>query len=346
LTTSSTEQTTSQQSSPWQVQQPYLQQAFGQAQTNLGNANANQYSGQQVAQFSPDQLALFKQMQGYGADGSPAATSTSVGQTTATAGANALTGAFDALGNYQPGGGTDSNIAAATSYANNPATDGMIDAAMRDARRSVSEQALPQVARSAAAGGNTMSSRRAISEGLVERGLAEKTADVSAGIRGQQFDRGLALAEAGRTADNSAVLEAMKTRAAAGGNAVNAGVNAIGSGIQQQGGLFDIAGAGATGAGQQNQQNQIDNAKGMSEYGNDAAQKALANFMSIVGSANWGGTSSGTQTQTSTPSLWSTVGSGLGMASSIMGLGNPFSSVQWSTDAGNGAGGHAFPMFR
>lgn len=319
MTTSSTNTTSQQQTAPWQVQQPYLQQAFGQAQTNLGNANANQYNGEQVAQFTPDQLALFKQMQGFGGNSTGANTSTNVGINTANAGSSALNDALAGLKGYTPGGGTQSNIDAATAYANNPATDGMIDAAMRDARRSVSEQALPQVARSAAVGGNAMSSRRAISEGLVERGLAEKTADVSSTIRGQQFDNGLKMAEAGRQSDNSNSLQALISQMTGGGSAVNSGVNAIGSGIQQQGGLFDIANAGA-GGGQQNTQNQIDNEKAKAEYGSGMSSKALQDFFSIIGSNQWGGTSNGTQTQTSTPSLWSTVGSGLGLASSLFKL--------------------------
>lgn len=302
------------------MQQPYLQQAFGQAQTNLSKEQGNTYNGQQVAQFSPDQLALFKSMTGYGSDPSAAATSTGVGTSTATAGAGALTGALKGLGTYTPSGGVDSNIAAATAYANNPATDGLINAAMRDSQRMVSEQALPQVARSSAMSGNTMSSRRAISEGLIERGLAEKTADVSANIRGQQYSDGLKMAEAARQNDNNAMLDALKARASAGGSAVGTGVNAIGSGIQQQGGLFDIANAGAQGAGQRNTQNQIDNAKGMSEYSNDAANQALQRFMAIVGGQNWGGQSQGTSTSTSTPSMWNTIGSGLGLASSFMKL--------------------------
>jgi hypothetical protein len=320
MTTSSTSGTSTQTTQPWSVQQPYLQQAFQQAGSNLTSGTGKTYTGDQVAQFSPEQLALFKGMTSYGSNGAPAATSTNVGQTTATAGAGALTGAFDALGNYQPGGGTDSNIAAATAYANNPATDGMIDATMRDARRSVSEQALPQIARSAATGGNTMSNRRAISEGLVERGLADKTADVSANIRGQQFDNGLKMAEAGRQSDNSAILDALKARLAGGTNAVSTGVNATGSGIQQQGGLFDLANTGAAGSGQQNQQNQIDNAKSVSEYGTDRNNALLDAFYKIVGGNNWGGTSTGAQTQTSTPSTWSTIGSGLGLASSLFKL--------------------------
>jgi len=181
----------------------------------------------------------------------------------------------------------------------------------------VSEDVLPQLARSNALNGNTMSSRNAISQGLVQRGLADKTADVSANIRGQHFDNGLQLAEQGRQYDNSAILDAIKARGAMGSDAVNSGVNAIGSGIQQQGGLFDIANAGGAG-GQAAAQAQIDNAKAMSEYGTDRSAQNLQNFFNIIGAQNWGGTQQGTST--STPSLWSTIGSGLGLGASLFKL--------------------------
>jgi hypothetical protein len=100
-------------------------------------------------------------------------------------------------------------------------------------------------------------------------------------------------------------------RASAGGSAIGTGINGIGAGLDQYKGLFDIANAG--GAGQQaSGQAAIDNAKGMSEYGTDRNQKALQDFFSIIGANNWGGTQQGTQT--STPSTWSTIGSGLGLA--------------------------------
>jgi hypothetical protein len=319
MTQSSTSQQSSQTSAPWSVQQPYLTQAFGQASTNLNNANGTAYTGPQVAQFNPDQLATFQKMIQFGGNTSGAETSGAVGANTANAGYGALTDAFSGLKGFTPGGGTQSNIDAATAYANNPATDGMIDAAMRDARRSVSEQALPGIARGSAGTGNTMSSRRAISEGLVERGLADKTADVSSNIRGQQFDNGLKLAEQNSEASNNSILDAFKSMASAGGSAIGTGINGIGAGIDQFKGLFDIANGG--GAGQQaSGQAAIDNAKGMSEYGTDTASKNLQNFYNIIGSQNWGGTSSGTQNATSTPSTWNTVGSGLGVLSSLFKL--------------------------
>jgi hypothetical protein len=316
MTTSSTQQQSSNQSAPWAVQQPYLQYAFQSGMEDFGKGTQNTYNGPQVAQFTPDQLATYKQMLGYGGNSTGANTSGAVGVSTANAGGNAITQALTGLSNYKPQGGTQSNIDAATAYANNPATDGMIAAAMRDSNRAVSEGTLPQLARSDALSGNTMSTKDAISRGIVERGLADKTADVSSNIRGQQFANGLSLAENGRQADNSAILSALNSTAGQGNSAVGTGVGAIGSGLQQQGGLFDIANAGGAGM-QQNTQNQIDNSKGMSEYANNSMWQQLQNLMSVVGGQQWGSQSSGTQTATSTPSLWNTIGSGLGMASSL-----------------------------
>jgi hypothetical protein len=296
------------------VQQPYLQDAFGQASTNLNNANNNTYTGQQVSQFTPDQLATFQKMIGYGDNSSGADTSSSVGMGTANAGMGALTSAFSGLQGWKPEGGTQSNIDAATAYANNPATDGMIQAAMRDSQRAVSEGVLPQNARNDALSGNTMSSKSALTQGVVERGLADKTADVSANIRGQQFNNGLQLAEQNSQSNNSNMLQSLLGQLSGANTSIGTGVGAIGSGIQQQGGLFDIANGGGAGM-QQDGQNKIDNEKGMSEYASGTANQNLQNFFNIIGSQNWGGSSSGTQT--STPSMWNTIGSALGMGASL-----------------------------
>lgn len=317
MNTTST-QATSQQtnSAPWQVQQPYLTQAFGQASTNLSNANANTYNGQQVAQFTPDQLATFKQMIDYGGDNSGASTASTVGANTATAGSSALGSALAGLTGFNTSDPTQQNIADATAYANNPATDGMITAAMRDATRSVSEDQLPQLARSSALSGNTMSSKNALTQGVIARGLADKTADTSATIRGQQFNNGLNLSEQARQGNQSAMLAALTGAAGAGNSAVNSGVGAIGSGIADQGNLFSLAQSGGAGE-QQNTQQQIDNAKGMSEYANNSAAQNLQNFYNIIGAQNWGGSATANGTQQSTPSMWNTIGSALGIGASL-----------------------------
>jgi hypothetical protein len=168
-------------SSPWNVQIPYLNQAFNQASGILNQGTGNVYSGDMTAQFTPEQLATFRSMIGQGGNAG----------TLANTGVNSLTGAANGLASFAPQGGVDSNIAAAGQYANNPYLSGQVDAAMRDARRSVYEDALPGIDRGAALTGNLDSSTSGISKGIVERGLAEKTADVSAGLRGNAFNQGL-----------------------------------------------------------------------------------------------------------------------------------------------------------
>ena len=308
-------QETSSTTNPWAVQAPYLQQAFSGASDALNKTNANTYSGQQVAQFTPDQLATFQRMVGYGGDLSGANATSSAGTGTMTAGASAIQQALGGLGSYTPTGGTSSNIAAASQYADNPYISGQVDAAMRDANRQVNEQALPGQQRSAALTGNTMSSKNALAQGVIQRGLAEKTADVSANLRGQAYNTGLNLAEQGRQYDNSAILDALRSSAAAGTGAFSTGVGATSSGIDQAKGLFDIANAGGAGQ-QQNTQNQIDDAKTQKEYANSNTWQNLQNFYNIIGSNNWGGTSNGTTT--SSPSFWNVLGGMMGSVGSLL----------------------------
>jgi hypothetical protein len=317
MTTSSTQQQSSQTSAPWAVQAPYLSQAFNQASTNLSNANGNTYSGQQVAQFTPDQLATFKSMIGSGNAGMAGANgATNAGYSAINSGTSALGAALSGLTNFNTTDPTQANIASATSYANNPATQGMIDAATLDAKRAVSENVLPQLARSDALSGNAMSSKDAITKGIIGRGLADTVANTSANIRGQQFQTGLNLAEQGRENNQNAMLSALTGAAGAGTSAINSGTNTASSGNAIIDALFNRANGGGAGE-QQNTQNQIDNAKGMDEYANGTAAQNLQNFFNIIGSNQWGGTSNGTQTTQSTPSLWNTIGSGLGIASSL-----------------------------
>ncbi len=305
---STTETKQNQTNNPWAVQIPYLTDAFSKAQ---GQVNSG-YTGDRVAQFTPDQLATFQRM--VGAGNNPAAQN--IGATSdqlMTGGANATTGALSRLGAFNPAGGTQSNIDAANSYADAAVSPGAIDAVMRDARRSVSEGALPQIARNSAVTGNTMSSRRAISEGLVERGLAEKTADVSAGMRSDAFGKGLSLAEGGRQFDNNAMLDALKASGSIGAGASEAGISGANSGVDTLGKLFQLATAG--GAGQQ--------AATQAGYDNSIAKSGsvwddLAKYYGIVGGNNWGGTQSGTGTSTKNPSIWEIAGGLMSAGGSLL----------------------------
>jgi hypothetical protein len=303
----SSTQTQNTTSNPWAVQTPFLTDAFGKAQTQQQNA----YSGDRVSQFTPDQLSTFQRMIGYGNSNTAPNTSSAAGTALAGAGASAATGALNRLSAFTPQGGTASNIADANAYADAAASPAAVDAAMRDARRQVSEQALPQIARQSAMTGNTMSSRRGISEGIVERGLAEKGLDTAASMRANAFGQGLDLAQRGSEASNNTILDALKSAAAGGTAAAGTGVDAIGSGISQTGSLFDLANQG--GAGQQAAgQAQLDNSIGKS----DSAWDNLMKYYGIVGGQNWGGTTSGTSTKT--PSAWEVIGGLMSAGGNLM----------------------------
>lgn len=301
---------------PWEPQKQELLKAFGYADSAYNKASGAQGPTDFVSQFTPDQLATFNKMIGYSGD--PTATA---GNNLSVAGSNAAAGGLGALAGFNPADPTQQNIANATAYANNPAVDGMIDSAMRDARRSVSEQVLPGIAQNAALTGNTNNSRRALAEGVVERGLADATADTSANIRGQMFQNGLNLAQSDNQFNTSAVLDAMKARVSGGNEAAVAGAGTAGQAVQNQGALFDInnqGGAGQQAAGQAN----LDNQLAQYQFNTTSPFDALNQYYGIIGANNWGGktnsTGTGTSVQTSTPSAWQVAGGMMGAAGSLL----------------------------
>lgn len=312
---------------PTDEQAGFLGTAFNAAEGAYNQAANNQYAGQQVAGFNPNQLNTFQNMLNYSNTSTLPQQSQEVGGEMLTKGADGSTGAIAKLMNYSPTGGVDTNIAAATKYSDNPNISGMVDAAMRDANRSVSEQALPQIARQAAASGNALSTKRAISEGIVQRGLAEKTADVSAQLRGDAYKQGLDLAEKGRQFDNSSGIEAAGQAGAIANNTSKVGALVSDNSLAQQKSIFDIANAG--GAGQQAAtQADIDNARQMIEYANKGDWDNAARLYAIVGDKMWGnnttstGTKSGSEfgTTKTDPGALAMIGGGLGAVGSLMGM--------------------------
>lgn len=308
---------TQQTQTPWSPQAGQLEFGLNQARTAFGEASAAPRPDNFVAQLNPQQLGIFQKMMGVAGIDLPSSAYGSAEALTST-GTNAVTGGLYDLANFQQKGGTQYNIDAATQYANNPAVDGMIDAAMRDSRRQVSEQALPQIERAAAGTGNINASRRAISEGLVERGLAEKTADVSSNIRGQMFDQGLKLAQAEADASNNTALQAMLGRVSGGNASAGAGVNAGNSAVSQMQGLYDIAGKGVAGSLAGSQAG-LNNDIAKYQFGTNAPFDALNNFWNIVASKDWGGTTTGTAntTQTNNPSTLDSIGRAVSTAGTI-----------------------------
>ncbi len=320
LAQSSQDTNKNQQNNPWAPQAGYLTQGFGAASGALNQAQANANGAAPpgfVAQFTPDQLGAFQQMLRFGA-GNPqiSANSANAGGALTRAGADATTGGLYDLSQWRPATSSQSVLSDASTFANNPAISGMVDAATRDARRAVSEQALPQIARNAAQTGNLNSSRRGIAEGILERGLAEKAGDISANLRGNAFDRGLTTATQIGQGNDASRLGALSSLISGGTGAVGTGVGANTGAVQQQGGLFDIAGKGITGQ-QIGSQAALDDALQRYQFGVNSPFAGLQNFWNIVGSNNWGGTSTGQSTTTNNPSTMAQIGQGIGILGSL-----------------------------
>lgn len=280
------------------------------ARDALSNASNATSPTDYTAGYSPDQLSAFQKMLDFGMGGSPSATSASAAGASLTgAGSNAATNGLDTLSGFTPGSIADSNIAAANKYVAGQDIPAQVDAAMLDARRNANEDVLPALARSDAATGNINSSKNAISQGLVERGLAEKAGALSAQLRGQAYDNGLTLGQQGTNSALSAALGSVT----GGNSAVNSGVNAGNSGLAQQTGLFDIANNAINGQ-HTAAQDTLTNEEQQFEHQTNDPFTALMNFYNIIGNKPWGTnvTSTGTSTSTQTPSGMSVLGGILG----------------------------------
>jgi hypothetical protein len=178
---------------PWKPQQEYLTYGFGEAQDIYNSREGSPfYQGGLYAGLDPMSLA--------GVSG--------IGDYATGTGSNVSNSAIAALlGGLGPAGSVGSNasslfgefrgdptagiLASAGAYANNPYVDGMIDAASRDVTRNLYEGDLPALNLGAIGTGNTNSSRTGVAEGILRRGAEDRVGDISAGIRGDAYNKGL-----------------------------------------------------------------------------------------------------------------------------------------------------------
>jgi hypothetical protein len=319
---SSTQETSkNENTTPWAPQAAALTDAFSKAQTAYGQASQAKAPTDFVAQFTPDQLGVFKSMLGYGNNTSTAGTS-ATGGALQSAGTNATTGALTGLSNYDPTklNNTGSIVDAANKYVAGQDIDSQVNNSMLNARQTARDVTLPQIEQNAAITGNSNSSRTGIAQGLVERGLAQQSADLGASLRSQAYKDGLSLASSNANANNSNSLGALSSAAGAGTTAANSGVNASSSAINDQQPV-QLAGTGATGEQQANQAN-LDNQSAQFQSQTSAPYAALQQLMGIIGTNNWGSSTTGTSTTTKTPSAFEVLGGLLGTAgSAATGLG-------------------------
>jgi hypothetical protein len=287
---------------PWSGQQPYLNQAFSEASNIYGQTKDNPaYSGDYEASVRPEAMQSFQNALGTAGQQSAvgsAMTGMAPGLTSAGAG-----GLFHVAGDQ-----TDATIRDAAKYADNPFMSGMVDATMRDANRQVAEQALPGIDRAAAGTNNLNSTRNGIAQGIVQRGLAEKAADVSANLRGGAYQSGI------QTASDD-LTRRLQASTALGG--LGTAVASTGSDLAKNG--LDQSVLGSTML-QQGDQVGLDNALAKYETAQSQPWANLGNFWNIVGDKSWGGTVTGTSTSTqkNSPSALSSIGSGVAVLGSLM----------------------------
>jgi hypothetical protein len=307
-----------QTTSPWAPQASALTSAFTNAQSAYGKASDAVAPNNFTAQMTPEQLATFQQMVGYGGNSAIPNAEAATGTGLLNSGASGATGALNTLGAFNPSAtNSPAAIAAgANTYASGIDIPSQVQAAMRDATNTARDVTLPGMESAAAGNGNINGSRTGLAEGLVQRDLANRAADTSATLRANAYNTGAGLTANALGANNEAALAAATGAGALGSNLASSGASMGSNSINDQGNLFTLAGQG--GAGLQ-QNNQLGLTNELQQYQSKVASPydSLNGLMSIIGSNNWGSNSSGTSNTTTTPSAFQTIG---GLAFGLGGL--------------------------
>jgi hypothetical protein len=312
--------------SPWTPQEPYLLNAFQQAQSQYDkNMKEGAYAGDYVAGSTDQQRAqgsaVFAgadQSQGYN-DRFLQSAQDVMGQGRNWMGDSA--GTLADLSRDQTG----NIINNANQYRAGFDVDAATKAATAAAYRNAAESTVPNLYRSAAGAGGLNSSRAALAQGVVDRGLGENAQNIHSNLNNSlyQFGVGQASNDLGRMLQSSTALGTL------GANAYNMGQAGINNGINNQG-KIDTRRMAAADYLQALNQNDLNNQ--IMKYTNrqNFGWGNLANYYNIIGNRSWGGnrvyqenTIGGEESTTKqNPSALSTAGSMLGMAGSLVGSGN------------------------
>lgn len=324
--------TTTSTTTPWAPQAGYLSHIFDQTNDLFENYQGNNYTGPFTAgQNDTQRTAIDQMLQAANASG--------------TFGTNSINLGTQLQGNYQNAQAITDGLASgdpiaqelarramedptsgilstAGLYADNPYVTGIIDSVGRDVSRNLKENDLPSLNLAAAGGGNMNSSRAGAAEAILTRGAQDRIADISAGVRGDAWNQGLAMAQAQRqnmfqnalTASNQDI----NTKLAAAGNYMNLG--GVGTSLQAMG-VENLANranlTGQAGNAQQAEaQRQIDEARQQFSSNETQDWERLGNYYSIVGDKTWGGT----QTQTAPKSGGSGLQTAMGALATVGGV--------------------------
>jgi hypothetical protein len=229
-------------------------------QNALNNALATgAYQGPTYAGLNDMQTGALNNQFGFGGD------AFGMGQNLAATGAGFGSNYGD-LYNQAMGGGALNN---AIDYATNNRQP-LVDAALRDSTRQLTEQTLPGINRAASATGNTNSSRAGIADALATRGYQDRAADVSSDITNTLMNQSLAQQQR----DFGNAMSANQGLS----NAFGTGMNTAFTGLGNQ--------LNAGGAFQKDQQNQYTDQQNQFERNRDFEMDQYMKYMSgILGRA-------------------------------------------------------------
>lgn len=190
--------------------QPYIERSYDNAEDYLGNVqNAGAYQGQTLAAMNPYEAIGNNYIGNMGMAGAGQA----FGMT--NQGANFANNYADLYGMSQ-----QDRLADAQNYAINNSQP-LVNAAMRDDYRTLTEQTMPGINMAASASGNINSSRAGVADALAQRAFNDRKADMTASIQDGLMDRRIGQQE-------QQFQDAMKANYGLRG-AYGDGINAMGS---------------------------------------------------------------------------------------------------------------------
>jgi len=160
--------------------QPYIEKSYDAAGGYLEDAQAaGAYQGQTLASMNPYETAGNNYMGNMGMAGAGQA----FGVT--NQGANFANNYADLYGMSQ-----QDRLGNAQQYAMNN-SQGLVDSAMRNDYRTLTEQTMPGINMAASASGNINSSRAGVADALAQRSFNDRKADVTANIQDKLMDRSI-----------------------------------------------------------------------------------------------------------------------------------------------------------
>lgn len=317
----STDKSEQAQTSPWAPQASALQDAFTAAQ-NAYNQSKNGPAAPTdfVAGANPNQQNTYQQAIDFSnANAGTAQGQIGAGQNATNTGQSGINGALSGLQSFNPAATNNpqSLIDAATAYANGQDIPAQVKLAMQGATEQARDVTMPGIEMAAANSGNTNSSRAGIANGLVQRGLAEQSANLEGTLRSQAFQNGLTLAQQQQQNNNVNALTALSQQGNLGVNSFNSGNTAINNGFTNESGNLNIGNGGGTGQ-QTADQKDLDNQLAQYQFGVNSPYAGLSQLMSIIGSNNWGSQSSSTSHTETNPGILGTIGGLTDIAGKVM----------------------------